>query len=138
MQGQMAQRNWDEEYERILNEATSEGRVHVLPQGSEKRRHPRFKLQSAKILVTEQVPHEIVDLSISGLAFYSPQPLPVGQLIMVSLHEILAIQAEVLGCDTMTGPEAPAACRVRCRFTDENYGLRFLVLAIELEGQRRD
>lgn len=132
----MGQRNWDEEYERILAEATEGGRINVLPQGSEKRRHPRFKLQSTEILVTEQVPHEIVDLSISGLAFYAQQPLPVGRLITISLHQILAIQAEVMGSDPLTGPDAPAPYKIRCRFADESYGQRFLVLAIELERQR--
>ena len=131
----MGQRNWDEEYERILSEAIHEGWVRILPAGSEKRRHPRFKLESAEILVTEQVPHEIVDISVSGLAFFSPRPIPTGRMIMVSLHQILAIQAEVLGCETLEGPDAPAPFKIRCRFTDESYGLRFLVLAMEMKNQ---
>jgi len=134
----MAQRNWEEEYERILNQAIEGGEVRVLPSGSEKRRHPRFRLSSSQILVTEPVPHDVVDLSISGLAFYAQRPFSMGQLIMVSLRQILAIQAEVLGCDPLSAPDAPAPYKVRCRFTDEDYGLRFLVLAMEMEREQPD
>jgi PilZ domain len=125
----MGQRNWEEEYERLLNEAIAGGIVSILPSGSEKRRHPRFRL-------AEQVPHDVVDLSISGLAFYAQRPFTVGHTIMVSLHQILAIQAQVLGCDPLSGADAPAPYKIRCRFTDEDYGLRFLVLAMEMESQR--
>lgn len=131
----MGQRNWEEEYDRILDQAIGGGRVEILPSGSEKRRHPRFRLPSGKILVTEQVPHDIVDLSVSGLAFYAERPFPVGQVIMVSLRQILAIQAEVLGSDAVTGGAQDGAYKIRCRFTDEDYGLRFLVLAMEMESE---
>jgi PilZ domain len=132
----MGQRNWEEEYERFLDEALRERRLRILPAGSEKRRHPRFKLNATQILVTEQVPHDIVDLSISGLSFFSDRTFDEGQRIMVSLRQILAIQAEVLGCETLSGPDLPARYKVRCRFTDEEYGLRFLVLAIEMDTAR--
>jgi PilZ domain len=129
----MGQRNWEQEYERILADATQGGRISILPGNSEKRRHPRFRLKGEKILVTEQVPHDVVDLSVSGLAFYSDRTFAVGQAIVVSLRQILAIQAEVLGCDPLSGPDAPAAFKVRCRFQDPDYGLRFLVVAVEME-----
>lgn len=130
----MAQRNWDEEYERILQGALQGNRINVLPSGSERRRHPRFKLNQAQILVTEQVPRHVVDLSISGLAFYAERPFAVGQTIMISLRQILAIQAEVLGSDALAGPDAPAPYKIRCQFADPDYGLRFLVIALEMDG----
>ena len=129
----MGQRNWEQEYERILQDATRRGRVQILPSQSEKRKHPRFRLNGGKVLVTEQVPHDVVDLSVSGLAFYSDRAFTVGQSILMSLRQILAIQAEVLGCDPLSGPDAPAAFKVRCRFQDVDYGLRFLVVAMEME-----
>ena len=77
----------------------------------------------------------MVDLSISGLSFYSDRAFPLGQSITVSLRQILAIEAEVLGCDALGGSHPPAPYRVRCRFADPDYGLRFLVLAVELERE---
>lgn len=129
----MQQRNWEEEYERILEEAKQRGRVNILPSSSEQRRHPRFKLPGSQILVTEPVPHDVVDLSISGLAFHSPRPFEVGQVITVSLRQIIAIEAEVLGSDPVNGEDPPGRYRIRCRFTDPDYGLRFLVLAMEMD-----
>lgn len=131
----MAQRNWEEEYERLLAEATESGRVSVLPSHSEQRRHPRFRLPGGQILVTEPVPHEMADVSISGLAFYAQRQFEAGQVIRVSLRKIIAIEAEVLGCDAVNGG-APGTYRVRCRFTDEDYGLRFLVLAMEMDREQ--
>ncbi len=129
----MGQRNWEQEYERILEDATRRERIRILPNHSEKRKHPRFRLNGGKILVTEQVPHDVVDLSVSGLAFYSDRAFTVGQSIMISLRQILAIQAEVLGCEPLPGGDAAEAFKVRCRFQDVDYGLRFLVVAVEME-----
>lgn len=131
----MQPRNWEEEYERILAEAKDGDRVSILPAGSEKRRHPRFKLPDSQVLVTEPVPHDVADLSISGLAFYATRPFEVGQVIMVSLYQIIAIQAEVMGCDPLDN-DSGKAFRIRCRFTDQDYGLRFLVLAMEIDRER--
>lgn len=128
----MPDRNWEQEYHRILADALGTGKVQVLPSRSEKRRHPRFKLRNAKVIVTEEVQHDIVDLSISGLAFYSARTYAVGERIMVSLRQIIAIGAEVLGSDALDGPDAPAPYRIRCRFVDPDYGLRFLVMAVEM------
>jgi PilZ domain len=130
----MGQRNWEDEYERILDQARSGGRVRVLPSGSERRRHPRFTLGQGEILVSEQVPHTILDLSVSGLSFYSERPFGAGQLLTISLRQLIAIQAEVLGSDVLSGPDAPAPYKIRCRFTDEDYGLRFLVLAMQMDA----
>ena len=129
----MEHRNWQQEYERILEEAKRAGRIQVLPSRSEKRRHPRFRLKAGKVLVTEQIPHDVVDLSVSGLAFYSDRPFTAGQSILMSLHQVVAIQAEVMGCDALSGPDAPAPYKVRCQFQDADYGLRFLVVAMEME-----
>lgn len=128
------QRDWEQEYERMLSEGLQAGRVSKLPSASEKRRHPRFKVDGGKIYVTEQVPHPIIDLSISGLAFYSEKTFPVGQAIQVSLRSVISIEAVVLGCEPLTGDDAPAPYRVRCQFADADYGLRFLMLALELES----
>lgn len=129
----MENRDWQQEYERILEEAKKGGRVQILPNHAEKRRHPRFRLKTGKVLVTEQIPHDVVDLSVSGLAFYSDRPFAVGAAIMMSLHQVVAIQAEVMGCDALSGPDAPAPYKVRCQFQDADYGLRFLVVAMEME-----
>lgn len=128
------QRDWEQDYEQMLQDGVRAGRVSMLPSISEKRRHPRFKVEGGQIYVTEQVPHPIIDLSISGLAFHSAKTFPVGQAIQVSLRSVISIEAVVLGCEPLAGDDAPAPFRVRCQFADPDYGMRFLMLALELES----
>ena len=130
------QRDWERDYDQLLQDGMHGGRVHMQPSNSEKRRHPRFKVDDGRLYVTEQVPYPIVDLSKSGLAFYAGKAFPVGGTIQVSLRGLIAIESVVLGSDPLTEPDAPAAYRIRCRFADSEYGLRFLLLALELEGRQ--
>ncbi len=75
---------------------------------------------------------------MGGVAFHSHRRFAVEQTISVAIRQILVIQAIVVGCDEVE-PAADGSPRfkIRCRFAEEDYGLRFLVLVMEMEGGRR-
>jgi hypothetical protein len=131
----MTQRNWEDEYERILRDGLQSGKVSVLPSSSEKRRHPRFRLRSGTIFIKEDHPFEVINLSRSGLAFYGVREFKEDERISISLHQLMAIEAVVVGCDMEETDSnlMEYRYRVRCRFLNDDYGLQFLVMALEME-----
>lgn len=135
LQELMNSHDWEHEYEEILAEAEARGEVQILPQGEEKRRHPRFPAAGATVTIREDAVYRMIDLSRSGLAFHCSHSFPVGHTLTLALRDVIAIEAEVVGCE-MEERDATYmeyAYKVRCRFLDDESGLRFLVLVKELE-----
>lgn len=127
-------RQWEQAYYRLLDEGVSSGRVQMMPEGQEKRRHPRFHMPGSMVTVRQDQQHEVVDVSVSGVAFHSTHRYAVGDRISLSLRGLLSIEAVVLGCEMVRVETVymEYAYKVRCRFEDEGYGMQFLVMALEM------
>ena len=124
---------WVQEYDRLINRAIETGEVVILPDEKERRRHPRFKMPGGQVRITDSLQRDIIDMSMSGVAFYSERKYEVGEVVPLSLKEAFAVQAEVLGCEMVqTDPSfLEFAYRVRCQFINLNHGLNFLMLVLE-------
>ena len=124
------------DYEALLADARRRGDVNDAPGASELRRHPRISLIARPILVHEPTRYQILDMSAGGMAFYSESPFEIDKVVSISLEGLLTIEARVLDCEMVETDAAflEVKYRVHCRFEDERYGMRFLVLALQAEG----
>ena len=127
---------WKDDYEAILDDARRRGDISEPPGAAEKRKFPRINLISRPILVHEPTRYQILDMSAGGMSFYSESSFEMEKVVSISLEGLLTIEARVLGCEMVeTDPDfLEVKYRVHCRFEDERYGMRFLVLALQSEG----
>ncbi|MBI3993327.1 MAG: PilZ domain-containing protein [Candidatus Lambdaproteobacteria bacterium] len=127
---------WQDDYEALLADARQRGDLSQATGAAEKRRFPRINLISRPILVHEPTRYQILDMSAGGMSFYSESSFEIGRVVSISLEGLLTIEARVLGCEMVeTDPDfLEVRYRVHCRFEDERYGMRFLVLALQAKG----
>lgn len=126
---------WQEGYERLLKDARKSGTVHQRDAVHERRVHPRFPVASRDVSAAEERGVRLQDMSISGLAFESANAHYPARSLTVSLANVFSTETEVLACEALPSrnPDGPVRYRVRCRFLDEEHGLQFLTLTLELE-----
>ena len=124
---------WVQEYDRLIIRAIATGEVAILPDEKERRRHPRFKILGGLVRITDSIQRDIIDMSMSGVAFYSERKYEGGEVVPLCLKEAFAVLAEVLGCGVvqMDPSFLELAYRVRCQFINLNHGLSFLMLVLE-------
>jgi hypothetical protein len=129
---------WFEGYQRLLREARARAAVSDLIGPDERRGHPRFRIGSQDVTTNHERPLALRDMSITGLAFESARGYFTDRQVTLSLANVFSAETEVLACDPLA-PEAHGGprYRVRCRFRDEEHGLQFLTLALELERIER-
>ena len=127
-------REWEKEYESLLNESRKKGEVDSRAEASEKRLAPRFRLASGSIWIKLDLSFDVIDVSVSGISFYSSQPFEKNQVFAITLSKAFRIEAEILDCDLVeTDPHMmEAQYLVRCRFVDEASAMRFLVMLKEM------
>jgi PilZ domain len=125
---------WQAGYQRLLEEARGGGRVRVLASDDERRAHPRFPVRSEDIASPSEGRLAVEDMSVTGLSFHSREPYGAEQPLTVSLANVFSTETDVVACERLeTPPDAAPRYRVRCRFRDEEHGLQFLTLTLELE-----
>jgi len=127
-------KNLDTRYQNILE--TGETEQGTPPQGRERRTQPRLRIESGMLPIDINPWVFAVDISVSGMSFFTEDPVPVGERFTITLgHEAFA-GAEVLLCrlEEEASSYQPARYRVNCRFTDEDEGKNMLVRIKELEG----
>lgn len=126
---------WEADYQALIQDAMERGDIDSRPQTMEKRKHPRIRMLSRQLQVHEPQRFQILDISIGGMSFYSVTPFEVGKVLTVSLEGLLTIEARVLAC-RMEETDAmflEVRYKVHCRFEDERYGMRLMVLAMQSE-----
>ena len=131
----MADEQLDRDYARVLETSRRKGDLLEGPAGEERRAHPRVRVNPGD-LPTELDPWVFaLDISISGMAFYSDEPVAPGKTVSVNLGEELFAEAEVLNCqaEESGSPQHPTRYRLHCRFADEEAGKRLLVTIKDLE-----
>ncbi len=136
----MLNREWEKEYQYLLDKSRSEGDVEVLGEGAEKRAFPRFKLKSGTVWIQLNLSFDVVDISVSGISLYSLRPFEKEQIIAITLGKAFRIEAEVVNCEMVELEEKflEIAYLVRCRFKDETSALRFLVMLKEVNDPEFD
>lgn len=127
-----------ESYERLLQECRSRGELLGAIEGDDRRRHPRVRVRPDRLPQPLSPWRLAVDISATGMAFFADEPCDAGRPIRIALGEHLAVDADVLACQEVPLEvlHDPTRYRVRCRFTDEQQGLRMLLAVKEMEGQR--
>jgi hypothetical protein len=127
-----------ESYRQLLEECRRRGDVLSEPLGREQRRHPRLRVNPARLTQALSPWRLAVDISATGMAFYVEEPPATGSPIKIALGNLLEAEADVLACQEVPLHilRDPPRYRVRCQFTDEEQGLRMLVAIKEMEDAR--
>jgi hypothetical protein len=134
----MAETDLEQAYERLLARARGRGELLDEASGKEQRRHPRMRIR-VNHLPQRMSPWPLaVDISLSGMAFYTDEPCEAGRMVNISLGTEVTVAAEVLACHEVPLLQEPSRFRVRCRFADDAQGLRMLVAVKEMEATQAD
>lgn len=132
----MTQTDLAEAYERLLERARSCGELLDETTGKEQRRHPRMRIRVNRLPQRMSPWPLAVDISLSGMAFDTDAPCEAGRAVTIALGPDISAAAEVLACQEVPVLHEPARYRVRCRFADDDQGLRMLVAVKEMESMR--
>jgi hypothetical protein len=125
-------------YQHVLEQCRSQGDVLAEAAGQEQRGHPRLRVHPARLAQPLSPWKLAVDISATGMAFFVEKPPALKSPIRIALGDQLEAEADVLACQEVPLDvlQDPPRYRVRCRFTDEEQGLRMLVAIKEMEGAR--
>lgn len=133
----MSDEQLEQEYQRILAEEREKGTVEEGSPGAERRRHPRLKVNPGDLPVEIDPWVFAIDISISGMAFYSEEAVSAGEIVNISLGDTdSVVEARVLDSDLEESdiPYQPSRYRLHCEFADEEKGMEFLVKIKEMEN----
>ena len=136
----MAESRWKEDYDRLLELGKKSGDVIEPVQGQERRQNPRFRLRTETIWVKVEPRFSVIDVSISGISFYSNHLFRPGNRIQTSLGKAFSVEAEVLECEMVeSDPDfMEAMYQVRCKFVNEAQGMQFLVMLKEMDNEENE
>lgn len=129
----MAEQDFDKLYERHIGETEDGGEGD-----SERRKHVRLKAHDAKLSVRAEVEVSAIDVSVSGLAFYSQFPVQIGQSLHITVGSLFTVEAEVISC-VLVGSDPDfkeTDYKVQCRFYEEEQGKYLLVVIKEMEDKK--
>ena len=131
----MSKRDLEQEYQLLLSEGLAKGEIRLRASALEHREAPRFAMRQSRIAVRVEPDYRLVDLSATGIAFYSDRPFRVGQVLQLILKDTVAFQARVVGCELVETDidYLEMSYRVQCTFGDSSNGKQLLVLIKEME-----
>lgn len=132
----MADVNLVEAYQRLLEQCRKRGELLEEPTGEERRRYPRVRVRPNRLMRPLTPWRLAIDASPTGIAFYSDEPTDAGRSVRIALGDELAVDVDVMACQEVPLERLhdPARYRVRCRFADEEQGLRMLIAIKEMEA----
>ena len=93
-----------------------------------RRKHPRHRPAESFINVRVDPRFHLLDVSESGLSFYSEVPFESGRRLEINCDEFQSVTCEVVDCQ-MEETDADlleAAYRIRCRMRDLDAGRRMV------------
>ena len=133
----MSDEELDLQYKKILREARERGEVMGGYDGPDRRRYPRIRVVPGHLPVEIDPWVFAIDVSISGVSFYSDQEVEAGKTIEIDLVDMTPVVAKVLDCqmEKSDSPFLPSRYRLRCEFEDEEKGKELLVKIKDLEIQ---
>ena len=123
-----------ESYEAVLSSAIESGRIEVLRDELERRKHPRLRIPFGLLKAEEIIPRDMTDISLGGFAFEATRPYTINDSVNVNLRSKVGAAAKVVGCDPLGNGSTATAMRyrVRCRFNDEEEAMLLLGLALQI------
>lgn len=133
----MIEETLTERYEQVLEESRRLGQLDDSPEEQrERRQHPRVQVDRGKLPADIDPWVFAIDISISGMAFYSDEPVFAGDVVDVQLRDEEPTHVVVLKCEAEhpDQPGAPARYRLACKFKNEDEGMALLVRIKEMEG----
>ncbi len=132
----MDKQGWEKEYKELLKTGKERGEVRVKTTPDDKRINPRFKLKTGAIWIRMEQSFDVVDVSRSGISFFSNYPFEAGQTLAVTLGKAFMIEAKVKSCAVVETDETflEKKYRVSCNFDDSYSGVQFLVMLKESEN----
>lgn len=124
-------------YETLLRKSRLKGEVEELEKGRERRQHPRIQVDALDIQVDTDSWIFVINLSVTGIAFYADTPFQLGQEVTVSLDDSFSLKAKVVESEPAgdDGPSLAGQFRVCCEFVDAGQGMDFLVHIKKLEEE---
>lgn len=130
----MSEKDFDKLYEHHIEEGKKNGDVQ---EDSERRGHIRLKAHDTKLSVRAEVEVSAIDVSLSGLAFYSQFPVQIGQSLHITVGSLFTVEAEVISCVLVSSdPDFKKTdYKVQCRFFEEEQGKYLLVVVKEMEAK---
>jgi hypothetical protein len=128
------------EYEALLTRSRELGEAAGCIPDSDRRIHPRFRVQTDDLWINSVPSFQLLDISISGIAIAASYPLRPGDKIDVVLGGDVRAQATVVGCRLVDSATQyyDAEFRINCRFVQPERGMELLVNAKRREPQPAD
>ncbi len=135
----MADRDIEELYKEHIEEASKGAKRAPKGSGAERRKSPRLITDSTELSVRAELKVNAIDISVSGLAFYSRFPVQIGQYLNITLSNMFTVDAEVVSCRLESHDEeyTDLKYKVQCQFPEEEQGKYLLVAIKELEKRKR-
>ncbi|MEE8436034.1 MAG: PilZ domain-containing protein [bacterium] len=133
----MSDEELDRQYQRTLRAARDKGQVLGEYDGVERRRNPRIKVVPGHLPVEIDPWVFAIDVSLSGVAFYSDQAVEPGKTVDIDLVDMEPVKARVIACqeEESDSPYLPSRYRLHCEFEDEEKGKELLVRIKELDSE---
>lgn len=134
----MANPKFENSYLDLLRKGQLSGEAEAQREGLERRQHPRIHVDAADIQVDTDSWIFVINLSISGIAFFSDSEFTLGQQVTISMDTGNSVKARVVEAHP-EGEDATSLVgqfRVCCEFEDANEGMAFLLEIKESEEKK--
>ncbi len=117
-------------YQLLIEESLESGAAVIRNNGDEMRGEPRFQVNDGRLSVRVEPTYEIIDVSASGMAFFSDIPFKPGTVITLYLEDTTGVQARVIGCYLVETDAdfMEAQYRVQCHFENEEHGKQVMLM----------
>lgn len=125
----MANPKLEDSYLDLLRKSRFSAESEAQRDERERRRHPRIQVDAADIQVDTDSWIFVINLSISGIAFYSDTQFTLGQEVTISIESGASVKAKVIEASP-EGEDAASLAgqyRVCCQFDDPTEGMDFLL-----------
>jgi len=136
----MTREELEREYDRIVDTSHLRGETESSRINDERRRFVRLQPDAAPLEVQGDPWIYLINVSRSGLAFYTDTAHAPGTILSISLDGGMSAQAKVVEClQEVQDPAAVAGqYRVCCEFIEPETGLRFFLALKALEAAHLD
>lgn len=129
----MTEHNHTQRYEELIGVGANTGKIDMQPPEDDRRKHPRFKLEGTQLTIAVHLIVSAIDISRSGVSFYSNYSFTLGQLFALDIGQVFSVTAEVTECTLEeTDPNVMEAhYRVRSRFLEDGLDVDKLLTIID-------
>jgi hypothetical protein len=124
----------DRAYELLIEQCRARGEIDGADRPNDQRSHPRVRFDAAPMTISGGAYVDVVDMSISGVAFLTEYAYAPGERLVLAPDGVLSAPAEVVSCRSAHDVDevSEPLFRVSCRFLDSNDGIGLLLLTKEL------